>query len=202
MALPSIGGIELRHGAEAAMRRTGARSLRGPRGASLLELLVASAIAAALLLLAAAGHRAWIADLEQRDRVEAMAAAMSLARSEAIKRNLRVNLCPSSDGAHCAPGGRWEAGFIVFADTNGDGDRDDSEAIVHVTGPAYPGIVVAANKPVADYVSYTAFGHTRMVNGALQMGTFTVCRPGNRAVAVVLANGGRVRVERLKTACS
>jgi hypothetical protein len=40
-----------------------------------------------------------------------------------------------------------------------------------------------------------------MANGALQMGTFTVCRHGARAVDVVLANGGRVRVSRSGAAC-
>ncbi len=170
-------------------------------GFSLADILLAIGIAAGLLLLAVHGYRAWIADLELRDRVEALVAATSLARAEAIKRNARVNICPSGDGAHCAPKGRWEAGWIIFADNNGDGDRDDDETIIRVQGPAHAGVVVSANRPVADYVSYTGFGHTRMVNGALQMGTFTVCRPGSSAVDVVLANGGRVRVNRSKIAC-
>ena len=45
-------------------------------------------------------------------------------------------------------------------------------------------------------MSYTSLGHARMLNGALQMGTFTVCRSGQRALHVVLANSGRVRTER------
>jgi hypothetical protein len=44
-----------------------------------------------------------------------------------------------------------------------------------------PGITITANGPLDDYVSYTSIGHARMLNGALQMGTFTICKRGQRA---------------------
>lgn len=174
---------------------------RRPLGLTLLDLLVSLAIAALLVGVGLPGYRAWIAEMELRDRVEALVEAMSHARAEAIKRGVRVNLCPTHDGAHCAADGHWESGWLLFADANHDGDRDDDEAVVRHEGPAHPGITVRGNRPVNQYVSYTPFGQTRMVNGALQMGTFTVCRPGAKAVDVVLANGGRVRVDRTRTAC-
>ncbi|MEO8508328.1 MAG: GspH/FimT family pseudopilin [Betaproteobacteria bacterium] len=167
-----------------------------PSGFTVLELLVALAVGAALLLLGIPGYGAWIAEMELRDRVAALVEAMSLARAEAIKRGVRVNLCPSVDATYCADDGRWEAGWIIFADTNHDGERDDDETIVRVQDRARPGITVRGNRPVADYVSYTGLGQTRMVNGALQMGTLTVCRQGRNGIAIVLANGGRVRVDR------
>jgi type IV fimbrial biogenesis protein FimT len=170
-------------------------------GFTLLELLASLAIGATLVVLAAPSYRAWIAEMELRDRVEALVEAMSFARAEAIKRGVRVNLCPTSGGDHCAGGGRWEGGWILFADENHDGDRDDDEPIIRYQSAAHAGITVRGNRPVADYVSYTGYGQTRMANGALQMGTFTVCRAGANAVDVVLANGGRVRVDRTRTAC-
>uniref|UniRef100_UPI00397E2A89 GspH/FimT family pseudopilin n=1 Tax=Salmonella sp. SAL4437 TaxID=3159892 RepID=UPI00397E2A89 len=93
-----------------------------------------------------------------------------------------VALCPSGDGAHCEPGGRWEDGWIVFADLNDDGDRDADEAILAVEPPSFPGITIRGNKPVSSYVSYTSYGNARMTSGALQMGTLTVCRAGANAV--------------------
>jgi type IV fimbrial biogenesis protein FimT len=172
-----------------------------PPGFSLLELLVGLAIAALLLGLGVPGYRTWLAEMEMRDRVEALVEAMSFARAEAIKRGHRVDLCPSHDRAHCAGDGRWEAGWILFADANHDGERDDDEPIIRVEGRAHAGITVRGNRPVAAYVSYTEHGQTRMASGALQMGTFTVCRSGARAIDVVLANGGRVRVDRTRAAC-
>jgi hypothetical protein len=44
-------------------------------------------------------------------------------------------------------------------------------------------------------------GHARMLNGALQMGTFTVCRHGRKAIDVVLAHSGRVRIARTSAIC-
>jgi len=175
---------------------------RSVHGVTLLELTIALAIGAALILLAVPAYRAWVADLETRDRIEALVLTMNRARSEAIKRQLRVALCPSSDGRRCAAGGRWEDGWIVFADDNDDGDRDPDEMLIAVEPSSRPGITIRGNKPVSQYVSWTSYGHTRMTNGALQMGTLTVCRPGSKAVDVVLANGGRVRVDRTKAKCA
>jgi type IV fimbrial biogenesis protein FimT len=172
------------------------------RGLTLLELLVALAIAGALLAVGVPSYQAWVADLELRDRVEALVVTMGRARSEAIKRQGRVALCPSGDGRRCAPGNAWEAGWIVFDDRDGDGARDDDETILAVEPRAAAGITIRGNRPVSQYVSYTSFGHTRMANGALQMGTLTVCQRGSRAVDVVLANGGRVRVDRTGARCA
>jgi type IV fimbrial biogenesis protein FimT len=170
-------------------------------GLTLLELLIALAIGGVLLVIAVPSYRAWVADLEMRDRVDALVVTMGLARAEAIKRQTRVALCPSPDGVKCAPGGRWEDGWIVFADHNDDGDRDADEIIVAVEPRSRPGITIRGNKPVSQYVSWTSYGHARMTSGALQIGTLTVCRPGQRAVDIVLASAGRVRVDRTKVAC-
>lgn len=171
------------------------------RGFSIIELMVVLLIAAALLVFTPPLYRAWIADAEMRNRVDALVNAMAFARGEALKRNGRVNLCHSADGAQCAPSGGWEAGWLVYADDNHNGELDDGEQVIRVEAAAEPGITVRGNRPVADYVSYNEYGHTRMANGALQMGTFTVCRPGHKAVDVVLANGGRVRVSRTPRPC-
>jgi hypothetical protein len=45
------------------------------------------------------------------------------------------------------------------------------------------------------------YGHTRLVSGALQMGTFTVCMPGQDVIEVVLANGGRPRIQEMPARC-
>ena len=53
-------------------------------------------------------------------------------------------------------------------------------AVAHDRAAA-PGITIRGNLPVADYVSYTSLGYARRTDGALQMGTFTVCRTGHKA---------------------
>ena len=102
------------------LRRPSAPHCRGPRSAApargftVVELLVALAIASLLLVLAAPPWRARIAAAELRERAEALSAALAAARSEAIKRGTRVDLCASADRLGCAAGGEWEAGWLGF----------------------------------------------------------------------------------------
>ena len=142
-----------------------------------------------------------MASAQLANHAKHIAETMTRARTEAIRRGHRVNLCKSSDQRQCASRGGWESGFIVFADVNHDGQVGDEEAVLGVEGSASPGITVRANKPVENYVSYTSLGYARMLNGSLQMGTLTVCRRGQRALRVVLAGSGRVRVERSDSRC-
>jgi len=174
---------------------------RHAAGFTLLELLVSFAIAAWLLVLAGGALHESLLRYQQRSQADALAQALHLARGEAIKRSQRVDVCPTLDGVGCDPGGRWELGWMVFADINGDGDRDAGEDIVRIEAPARQGITVRGNQPVGRYVSYTPLGHTRLTSGALQMGTFTVCVPGQDVIEVVLANGGRPRIQEMPARC-
>jgi type IV fimbrial biogenesis protein FimT len=90
----------------------------------------------------------------------------------------------------------WEGGWAIIADA----DRGGASTIARERAAA-PGITIRGNRPIADYVSYTSAGHARRFDGALQMGTFTVCRPGHRARKVILANSGRARIEMSPDAC-
>jgi type IV fimbrial biogenesis protein FimT len=168
---------------------------------TLVELLIALAIGAFLLTVGGVTVQSWLARYEQRNAAAALMQSLYLARGEALKRGDRVSLCPSLDSATCDPSGRWERGWLVFADLDGDGDRDAAEPIVRTTPPTGHGIRMAGNRPVAHYVSFTAWGHARLASGALQMGTFIVCRPGLTEIQVVLANGGRPRLQETATPC-
>jgi type IV fimbrial biogenesis protein FimT len=51
-------------------------------------------------------------------------ATVAFARSEAVRNNRGAVFCASNDGSEC--GGRWEDGWIVWADDNADGVRQVS----------------------------------------------------------------------------
>jgi type IV fimbrial biogenesis protein FimT len=175
--------------------------MRGNRGFSISELLVALAIFSLIMGLGVPNYRDWIAARELANHAEFLAETLNQARSEAVKRQVRVNVCKSADGKQCAATGTWTEGWIMFADDNRDGAIEASENVIRRQGPPGDGITVTANRPLDHYVSYTTFGYARLLNGALQMGTFVVCKPGQKAIDVVLANSGRVRLDRTKRPC-
>jgi type IV fimbrial biogenesis protein FimT len=173
------------------------------RGAAftLVELVVALAIAALIAGLALPAFHDWLGAYQLANHAKHVAETMTRARTEAIRRGHRVNLCKSPDRRQCTERGTWGAGFLVFVDVNRDGRIDDDEPVLEWEGPAPRGITVEANRPLDEYVSYTSLGRARMLNGALQMGTLRVCRSGQSKLHVVLANSGRVRLEKTGEPC-
>ena len=170
-------------------------------GFTLIELLIGICLLCLVYALAGPAYARWLASRQLANHAEFLAESLNLARSEAVKRGVRVNLCKTIDRQQCADTGGWESGWIMFVDANRSGDIDAPEDIIHIEGPPGNDITVRANQPLADYVSYTSFGFARQLSGALQMGTFVLCKPGQSAIHVVLANSGRARIARTAIPC-
>jgi type IV fimbrial biogenesis protein FimT len=183
------------------MRASGGRHT--PAGGwTLVECLIAATIAVVITLFAIPAMGDFLAGYELVTHAQYLAGHLNRARSEAIMRGIRVDLCRSTDGRTCAAAGGWESGWIVHADRDRDGTIDDDDAVLETVRGAPAGVIVSPNKPLAAYVSYTSLGQARRRDGALQMGTFVLCRTGQKEVHVVLANTGRVRIERTKLPCT
>lgn len=89
--------------------------MKGCQGAfTLLELLVTLAVIGVLAALAAPSFSVMVANNRSVSIAQDLASSMRLARSEAIKRGMRVSICASADGVNCA--GDWNNGWIVFPD--------------------------------------------------------------------------------------
>lgn len=100
------------------------------QGFTLLELMVTIAIAAILLTLALPSFQGTLRSNRLATTTNQFNAAIALARSEAIKTTLAAGLCPSADGVAC--GADWNAGWLVWRDTNRDGNlaNDGTEPVI------------------------------------------------------------------------
>lgn len=116
---------------------------RQQRGFSLIELMVAVAVLAVLLGIAIPSFEAFSLSSKLRSHGTSLAASALLARSEAIKRNLAVRLCVSSDGTNCGSGD-WEQGWVVLTGSSGSG------TVLHRQGAIPGGYVIDAKNSGTD----------------------------------------------------
>lgn len=179
---------------------------RKGRGFTLVELLIAVAVAAILLSIGVPSFSRVLDTTRLSDATNTLLSSMKRARSEAIKRNGRVTLCKSLDGVSCSATGGWEQGWIMFQDSNHDGDRSRDEPVIERVQAMNTGVRVTGNANVARYVSFLANGLSRLVSGGFQAGTVTLCNhsaAAGEARQIVLNAVGRARIQKAAMAqCS
>ena len=159
------------------------------RGHTLPEMLLAVALVAMTLGYGIPAFRTLGLDTARTREVNTFVHALYLARSEAIKRNGVVSLCPSHDGNLCAAAGTpWHSGWIVFINRDRDQPavRDPDEDLLHVYSGWAAGSVFA-NRTTLSFRPFGQSGTTA---------TFTFCdRRGDRfARAVIISQTGRPRI--------
>lgn len=167
------------------------------RGHSLIELLVVLAITAMLATQAVPSLITLVASLQLRSAANTLVQDLSLARSEAIKRNGRVVICKSQSGRACESVAGWGAGWLIFLDLDNDGQLGPQDLLIRQQAGFAQALVFHANTPVANYVSYTPLGTSRYVSGGIQAGMFTVCQQSpdaTQARDIYLSSTGRTRV--------
>jgi type IV fimbrial biogenesis protein FimT len=159
------------------------------RGYTLPEMLLVVTLVATTLGYGVPAFRTLGLDTARAREVNGFVHALYFARSEAIKRNGVVSLCPSRDGGVCAPPGTpWQSGWIVFVNRDRDQPavRDPDDDLLHAHS-GWTGGNVLANRATLSFRPFGQSGTTA---------TFTFCdRRGDRfARAVIISQTGRPRV--------
>ena len=172
------------------------------RGLTLIELMIAVAIAAVLMALAAPSFQQAINGNRLAGAAGDVIGALQLARSEAIRANRRTVLCRSSDGSSCDTTNAAWPGWIVFVDDDGDGTRDAAEPVVKAATVDAPLQLLASASITAlsHRVTFRGDGTARTAAGALLNGSLAVCmattRPAENVRHVSLAFGSRTASRR------
>jgi len=159
-----------------------------PRGISFVELLACLAVIAVVAAWGAPSFAALARDSARTREVNQFIQAVYLARSEAIKRNGVVSLCPSSDGTACAPASDWHGGWLVFVNLDRDSPaaRDGDEPLLRVYEPWDSGHILS-NRTTLSFRPFGQMGVTATV-------TFCDDRGSSAARAVIISQTGRPRV--------
>ncbi|WP_172597677.1 GspH/FimT family pseudopilin [Sulfuriflexus mobilis] len=163
------------------------------RGFTLLELMSSMSIAVVLTTTAIPALNGLLQRSRITTEINTFVAHLHYARSEAIKRGQRVVICRSADGLSCARTEGWHRGWITFADSNANRERDDGEALLRVEHGEENGIIITSGQ--RRRVIYWPTGFTPGTNG-----TYTFCDPDypQWAKAVILSNPGRPRLSDTK----
>ena len=127
---------------------------KAQRGATLLEAVLASAIAAVLTTAAVPALTEGLARQQLGAAASDLFAAFNLARSEAVRRGAAVAVAP-------ADAKDWSTGWQVFVDRNDNGVRDEGEEKLLDRPPTAAGLTIqpyfGATYP-GKVLSYSAEG--------------------------------------------
>ena len=164
-----------------------ARPVRRRRGHTLIELLIGLAVVATTLAWGVPSFGNFLRNAARTREVNQFIQAVYVARSEAIKRNGVVSLCPSRDGTTCSPSAQWTTGWLIFVNLDRDSPaaRDADEPLLHVYEPWDAGHITS-NRSTLSFRPFGQMGVTATV-------TFCDDRGSRAARAVIISQTGRPR---------
>ena len=92
-------------------------------GFTLIELMITITLAAVVMGIGVPSYQEFVVKNRIQTQASEIRSSLAMARVEAIRRGLRVRVCPGQDG--CV-GANWDDGWNSFVDRNNDNTRDDA----------------------------------------------------------------------------
>lgn len=160
---------------------------KASRGFSLIEQVMVLAIAGMLTGIALPP----LHHLLSRNRLQAAQSdfitALQHTRSTAAITGKRTLFCPSADGNRCSDDNRWEHGWLLGQDIDGDHQPDGQPARTGATYGAGLRITSSNGRHEVRFQPDGSAGGSNL--------TLLFCEPGrdSQALSVVVSNAGRVR---------
>jgi type IV fimbrial biogenesis protein FimT len=140
-------------------------------GFTVTELVMVMTIIGILTAIGVPSFKYVTASNRISSEINALLGDMQFARSQAIKQGLTVTVCSSSNSTLAAPtcntggaGNTWNTGWIVFLDSNGDGQVNNGEQVIRVQ-PAFNGTDTLQSMGSLAAVTYNRLGYAPTWNG-------------------------------------
>ena len=158
-----------------------------PLGQSLIELLVALAIATCVLSIGIPQLARLKDSMEQRSAASSLLSALHFARNQAVTDRATTSLCHGL--STCTNTKVWQGALVVFSDRNGNGSIDGNDALLRSL-PIPNGYTWRwSGFRSTTRISYAADGTTLAMNG-----TFTLCQGASPKRQIVISLSGRPRI--------
>ena len=166
-----------------------------------------------IAVLAGMGMSSW-AGLTQKEavkgQVNALLGAMRFARSEAIKKNARVVICPldlaatpisSTYPCNTTTGAKWDNGLIIFVDQSANNQYDTSETLLKEQGSlsGSGGITMNNGSSNGDRIVFRNSGF--LYFGASNIKFLPTSQDSTRGSMVCISMQGRARVVDIASTC-
>lgn len=165
-------------------------------GFTLIELMIVTVIVAIFVTVGVPNFQNLISDNRLSAQANRLVSSLQLARSEALQLRTPVSICRSTDGANCAGAGAWETGWLVFVDTNANGDVDGQQILLVNSGLSGSNTLRAAAAPFTDFINYQPNGLQSTTNVA----TYRICDGNNPDVnqgrQITISSTGRVQTKK------
>ena len=157
---------------------------------TLIELLVTLSIIAILAAIAVPSFNGTMDKSKHSATLNGLLGELHLARSEAIKRSRQIVICPSADGATCAPANNWGEGWIIFVDDNHNSTHDANEELLRISEALDTGLTIKASHNLTQSIRYRSNGMT------VDTGELTLCDPrgSDAAKAIIINTTGRPQI--------
>jgi len=113
------------------------RELNNIKGFTLIELITVLSILAISITLAVPSFKSFMQNNQASSEAHKLLASFFLARSEAVKRGVRVTMCPRvyprTNPETCTGSNQWSKGWLLYIDESGViGDFDSTDVIIKV----------------------------------------------------------------------
>ncbi|WIM07091.1 MAG: GspH/FimT family pseudopilin [Candidatus Nitricoxidivorans perseverans] len=164
---------------------------RHGRGATLIEIAIAIAIVALMIMLGLPSFREWIQNSQIRTAAESVSSGLQTARNEAVRRNANVQFTLTAPGAVGGTG--WQIALV-----------NTGEVLQSAPGGEGSGNVTIAPTPVdAVAITFNGYGRTP-ANGLntdgsslltqLDFDSTAIDAADTRELRIVVTTGGQIRM--------
>jgi len=167
------------------------------KGFTMLELMITLSIAAILAATAVPSFQSLMTQSQLTTQTNELVGSLHYARSEAVKRGMRVTVCTSSDGLECKNGSGWQNGWLIFSDGGTAGEIDGGDEVLRVFPPSQR-VALTVSSNFSNSISYLASGRSRGNGNLLGNGSFTLCSHGKKN-EILIASAGRPSLRKGQT---